>query len=1112
MSLRTKRYVHRRARKRNAKLGWIGLVMGVWLLFFTSTSANATQDDGPPAASATPPNESDAVKQETPPAPPAAAAATDSVEPIFRSEQAKAYAKLAQDVRNLSVGRGNPAIDATSLFDLQVLDELQVQPEILRLQTILASDVIANTSLVDSTSTEASATITSADATSSLAEGTSSDAGNSSAGSQSVAATSDSASVSDTLAQATFDEISQARRLLDEARLAFYLRPLAERQRLLEEHDRARRELRRRQGDQAISDAEEKAQRASQARQEALEAAQRARSEVERLLSEEKAHLLGISETYAGFEADLARRRQKLNERSETTLSYHRRVREAIESEENPILVDELFGSLRRWLWEARAELAQAITQLSAGNQALEVPELLQRDTLGTIEEADEITQTLASLQISRNKLLDDERLYLRDAAKQIYGEVESLNRDRLALLPYISEEKRAALFGLEKEGFEQAGAELRQISLTLSYHLIALKDWIFTLQDSDHERGRTTLGAGAIFLQWLLFTGIFVFWRRRSSAVIRKWTASVRIEHRQRHGGQASAYETIARTLSRIHLQLAWLVYLWVFLWSIPRSETTALEIELVTIAMVWIFSGSIVVAVIDTVAATDLRTQSNAERKQIAALRLRSLKLVSRTIVTFGVILALSNKLVGEGTIYSWVWSTCWFAAIPVFLVLVRWWRDEAFRRVHAIRKKSAVENWIVQHERGWRSFPAAVAAATTLFVGTAFRRTRTWISRYDITRRALAYFFRRGLDRMAQERPPLVQTRVPDAVFHALGPEVLSESTISGDSDEQVAEVIERLKHVGGGIFAIVGERGIGKTTMLREVQENYKHAIVVDCPLDGLPALTVAIAQHLKLDPQTSLEACAQHLDVNVHDAAILIDNAHRLIRPTMGGLAAFDTFFDSARRFSSSCCWVLAIDSIIWQFLERARGSKPRFDEIIELGGWREEEVAMLLVARSKQAGIAPAFDHLLDRLPKDADEIDLAEAIDRTSVGYYRLLWDYSAGNPGVALHMWRRSLGVDKNGTVQVKIFQAPDTRELEKFGDPAVLVLRAVIQLGPARVSDLAAATMQRESQVRDTLRYGQARGYFEEEGGRYRVTWGWYRAATRFLQRRHLLALDS
>src|SRR5690606_33601361 len=138
----------------------------------------------------------------------------------------------------------------------------------------------------------------------------------------------------------------------------------------------------------------------------------------------------------------------------------------------------------------------------------------------------------------------------------------------------------------------------------------------------------------------------------------------------------------------------------------------------------------------------------------------------------------------------------------------------------------------------------------------------------------------------------------------------------------------------------------------------------------------------------------------------------------------------------------------------WSFLERARGVKPMFDAVIELTPWGEEGIAKLLERRCDQTNINPDFSGLVGVLPADADEIDRQEALVRTSTGYHRLIWDYASGNPGIALHTWRRSLGQTGDGTVVVCNFRVPDVRELEALPDPPVFVLRAVVQLEFASV----------------------------------------------------------
>jgi hypothetical protein len=162
----------------------------------------------------------------------------------------------------------------------------------------------------------------------------------------------------------------------------------------------------------------------------------------------------------------------------------------------------------------------------------------------------------------------------------------------------------------------------------------------------------------------------------------------------------------------------------------------------------------------------------------------------------------------------------------------------------------------------------------------------------------------------------------------------------------------------------------------------------------------------------------------------------------------------------------------------------------------------------LLKARSGQAGLVPSFEHLVDPFPATADEIDRQEALTQRAADYYRLLWDAAAGNPGIALHMWRRSLGTGPGGKAVVRPMESLDETDLERLPDPSVFVLRAVLQLAPAHADQIAKSTMVRLPDVIDALRYTTSRGYVEAHDGGFRVTWTWLRTVTLFLQRKHLL----
>ncbi|MCC6747472.1 MAG: AAA family ATPase [Deltaproteobacteria bacterium] len=897
-----------------------------------------------------------------------------------------------------------------------------------------------------------------------------------------------------------------ARVELDRARLDFLVLPRARREELLGRHAARQRGAGANKEAAEISAANRRALAATEERQLALSMARRARSEAERLVAEERARLLDVAREQAELEGRIARESQALKERADKTLLLLREVRELEQTRKNGAGADALYANLRAWVRATREEVAAA---LAAPRR--EVPGASDDRLAGLAVDVDRqsVGQTRATLEKAARRLrvLAERARWAR--VHGLHAEMLALNDARLRLLPQLSASKRSAITGFSEVGREQAGAELRQVTLVLRYHLQATLRWLAAIRGGQgSERSKSLVTVSLIAVKWLFCFIALFWWRRRAEAVLEG--ARERLHERDRHARRAGeSWRTRGiRYLLHVRRPLEWLLLGLTLLWFLPPEAKDLFEVEILFVVVGWILGGSLAVLSIDALAGqVEAR---GAPRSATSALRLRSLRLTGRTVVVVGLILAISQRIVGKGTIYSWVFSTCWFAVLPVFLVIIRWWRQVIFQRMARFRTRRAFFRWVDAHQAGWSSLPAAAMGGAYLFVHGASRAARAWVGRFDATRRLLAYLFRRGLKKKAAEGALVSLKPLPEELFQKLSPEAPPRKILV-DQDDSVEKVLRRIKADGGGVYVVIGERGSGKSTVLRRARDALTAVSLVDCPIAGLDALRAELARALRLEDGATLDEAGQvanRAGSTVADSALVIDNAHRLIHPQMGGLQAFDALLEVARRNSSSCAWVLALDATIWRFFLRARGERPTFDDVMTLPIWREPDVVALLQTRSREAGIEPRFDHLLEQLPGDADEIEREEALARTEASYYRMIWDYSAGNPGVALHMWRRSLGVDDEGTVFVKLFKAPDTVDLERLPDDVVFVLRSVLRLELALPADLVRATMLPDAQVASALRYGLARGYFEDLEGRYRVTWGWYRAVTRLLQRRHLL----
>ncbi|MEM9696107.1 MAG: ATP-binding protein, partial [Myxococcota bacterium] len=648
-------------------------------------------------------------------------------------------------------------------------------------------------------------------------------------------------------------------------------------------------------------------------------------------------------------------------------------------------------------------------------------------------------------------------RLEQEVGQKQIEGfirSVRTLNQLRLDLRPFLPDEQRKPLSGFGAIGREQAERELVQVGVVLRYHGLIVVRWAERLSKGDGWRG-LSMGPVAAVLFALL---VYWWWTRRADRVLDAWRRREEEEARLRTaaGGERGIQVAALRFLQRIRRPLEWLLLFLGIQLALPRSVAELDEVKLVGLALWWMVGEAFAV---DTVHALLSWSRRRGVDPDESELQLRGLRFVGRSVVVFGLGLSLTDQLVGRGTIYDWIVFAAAVAAIPILSVVIRWYQAEIHRRLDELGRKPALIEWAASQDRGLSSFVAAFVGAGFLVGRGSYRLFRRYLGGFDWTRRLLAYWFRRGLTKQEQKSSdfgPSELRPLEDDRRHALDPELPPTEIVPSIADPQVVEVIQRVREPGGGVFAVVGERGAGKSTLLRRIRSQSK-ATLIHCPhrLDGLVA---EIAACMDMPASCSLAELGVAVADAGDDEAILIDDAHHLIRPVIGGLRDFERVLAMARDSSlGGCTWVLGMDRVIWQYFERARGARPLLDDVIKLKPWTEEGIARLLRQRSTTIGLQPEFTKMVQGLRPDADEFDRREALERAESNYYRLIWDYALGNPGVALHFWRDSLAVNAKGGVEVRLFSPPDTGDIESLPDEAVFVLRAVVQLESATVDDI-------------------------------------------------------
>src|SRR5690606_28379232 len=167
----------------------------------------------------------------------------------------------------------------------------------------------------------------------------------------------------------------------------------------------------------------------------------------------------------------------------------------------------------------------------------------------------------------------------------------------------------------------------------------------------------------------------VFRYWRKRAGPTLEAMRNSLLASDR----GSPRINASLALALwyvERIRKPLEWLA-LFAVLFRVLLADGSVLEIEVLWLVVLWLSLGAAVVLFVDAVAAHESMLYGRGSNLS-AQLRIRSLRLIGLTVVLTGLVLSLTEELVGRGAIHKWVRSLVWLAAIPIALVLIRWWRD--------------------------------------------------------------------------------------------------------------------------------------------------------------------------------------------------------------------------------------------------------------------------------------------------------------------------------------------------------------------------------------------------------------------------------------------------
>ncbi|MCA9512894.1 MAG: ATP-binding protein, partial [Myxococcales bacterium] len=520
---------------------------------------------------------------------------------------------------------------------------------------------------------------------------------------------------------------------------------------------------------------------------------------------------------------------------------------------------------------------------------------------------------------------------------------------------------------------------------------------------------------------------------------------------------------------------------------------------------------------------------------RPALVELRAADRERLVRTYASLGLFVAgallldrMVRMLVGGGRLVGLVDGAvlAWVAAWAVFEMFR--WRAPLAERWGALAAGTTFELRVAESMAGSPLGAVLSPVALVRVVATpAWRALAAFATETDLAQALRARLLRRRSRHAQAEAGETKPAAIPDEYLAAfpLHPILGEEEQVLVPREELVREVLDQIARWRetqvDGSLAIVGEKGLGKTTLAAMIARRANGVEVVAHTLRGKPTTERDLLRELApafegAHAPESVAKLAEALCAGP-ERIVLLDEAHNVFLRMVDGYEAYDALVELVNSTSERVFWVPVFNSFTWRFLNESRGRVHYFRRILDLPRWTADEIQELVRLRNEKAGFALEFDEVLlseeDAVRERAlahgarDGFELVESAD----GYFRLLWESSGGNPRIATQLWLASLSPVAERRLRVGLFREPESKAFEALNDELWFALAAVCQHENLSADELARAINATPGFARFAVQFLAEAGFVtakDERWERVTLSAAYYRQVLRGLRSKHLL----
>ncbi|MCB0327600.1 MAG: hypothetical protein KDD52_08280 [Bdellovibrionales bacterium] len=460
------------------------------------------------------------------------------------------------------------------------------------------------------------------------------------------------------------------------------------------------------------------------------------------------------------------------------------------------------------------------------------------------------------------------------------------------------------------------------------------------------------------------------------------------------------------------------------------------------------------------------------------------------------------------------KWIGYIAWIC-LPCFIfVAVHRNRDQWRQTCRSLSPGQRWQKWLDRAKgKVWEPLLLLLGGSFGVYL-IAWRRIGKRIVDTQLTKSFQAMVSRAILERSKKQKATKIDfSQLPEGYEDIFGPYSLWKDQWHidrKDISEDLMQSYEKWKSAPSGKTSLLmGERGIGKTAIveyfLQQCDGESRRARI---PFGSYrkEKLFDFLCQEFfdqKYETENQMIDALNQMEPTV----FVLERIENAVLRKVGGFDAF-SFLMNIMLKAKKHFWFCTINVHTWGFLQHAMTDMNCFSYVYHVKGLSEDHIKDMILKRNREFNLNFDFSQFSYK-EKSRWSYKSWDQKKREKDLYFRILWDFTKGNPREALFFWSSSLQVSQQDA-KVLLFDVPETSILDDISDQGLMLLSAIAEHNGLSKENLCFVLRIQEDVVERLLESLDVHGIvFENKRSQtLHLDSFWYRSVTHYLLRRNLL----